>query len=79
MALGGHHLVAIAWGIGVAVCVALMAVISGLEARVDIGFLVGSAAATVVMFIGVVRMRSRMVGADVADLVEAIEHEPLEI
>jgi hypothetical protein len=32
-----------------------------------------------VMFIGVVRMRSRMVGADVADLVEAIEHEPLEI
>jgi O-antigen/teichoic acid export membrane protein len=79
MALGGHHLVAIAWGIGVAVCVALMAVISGLEARVDSGFLVGSAAATVVMFIGVVRMRSRMVGADVADLVEAIEHEPLEI
>lgn len=79
MALGGHHLVAIAWGVGVAVCIALMAVISGLEARVDIGFLIGSVATTVVMFFGVIRLRSRMGDADVADLVEAIEHEPIEI
>jgi len=79
MALGGHHFVAIAWGIGVAVCVGLMAVISGLEARVDIGFLVGSAATTVVMFAGVLRMRNRMATTGVSDLVEAIEHEPLEI
>ena len=79
MALGGHHLVAIAWGVGVAVCVALMAVISGLEARVDIGFLMGSVATTVVMAIGVVRQRGRMVDAGVSGLVEAIEHEPLEI
>jgi len=79
MALGGHHFVAIAWGIGVAVCVGLMAVISGLEARVDIGFLVGSAATTVVMFAGVLRIRNRMATTGVSDLVEAIEHEPLEI
>lgn len=79
MALGGHRLTAVAWGAGVIVCGALMAVISGLEARVDIGFLVGSAASALVMFLAVARFRDRMAQATVGDLVDGIEHEPIEI
>lgn len=79
MALGGHRLTAIAWGVGAVVCVVLMALIPGLEARVDTGFLVGSAATAVVMYIGVALRRKEMGLTGVGQLVEAIEHEPIEI
>lgn len=79
MALGGHRTTAVAWGVGVAVCVALMAVISGLEARVDIGFLVGSAATVVVMFVGVSRRRNLMEAVGLEGLVTAIEEQPIEL
>jgi len=79
MALGGHRMTAIAWGVGAAVCVALMAVISDLELRVDIGFLVGSAVTAVVMFIGVSRRREQMETTGIGGLVTALEQEPIEI
>jgi len=79
MALGGHRLTAIAWGVGAVVCVVLMVLIPGLEARVDTGFLVGSAATAVVMYVGVALRRKEMGLTGVGQLVEAIEHEPIEI
>lgn len=79
MALGGHRMTAIAWGSGLVVCVALMAVIGGLEARVDIGFLAGSAATAAVMFLGVMRLRGRMESVGVEGLVTAIEEQPIEL
>ena len=79
MALGGHRMTAIAWGSGLVVCVALMAVISGLEARVDFGFLVGSAVTAAVMFLGVVRLRNRMGTTGLEGLVTAIEEQPIEL
>lgn len=79
MALGGHRMTAIAWGVGAAVCVVLMAVISDLELRVDIGFLVGSAVTAVVMFIGVSRRREQMETTGIGGLVTALEQEPIEI
>ena len=79
MALGGHRLTAIAWGVGAAVCVVLMVLIPGLEARVDTGFLVGSAAAAIVMYVGVALRRRQMGLTSVGELVQAIEHEPIEI
>ncbi len=79
MALGGHRMTAMAWGAGALVCVALMAVISDLELRVDVGFLVGSAVTAVVMFVAVGRRRTQMETTGIAGLVTAVEQEPIEI
>ena len=79
MALGGHRLTAVAWGVGAVVCIALMAVIPDLELRVDIGFLVGSAVTAAVMFIGVARRRAQMESTGIEGLVTALEQEPIEI
>lgn len=79
MALGGHRITAIAWGIGALVCVVFMAVIPDLELRVDVGFLAGSAVTAVVMFVGVARRRAQMESMGIGGLVSAIEQEPIEI
>jgi len=79
MALGGHRMTAIAWSLGLVVAIACMSTIQSLELRVDLGFLVGSLLTTIVMFVAVVRRRSRMDDLGVGVLVEAIEHEPIEI
>ncbi len=79
MALGGHRTTAIAWSLGLIVAIACMALIHDLELRVDLGFLLGSSLTTVVMFVAVLRRRSRMDDIGVGALVEAIEHEPIEI
>jgi O-antigen/teichoic acid export membrane protein len=79
MALGGHRMTAIAWSLGLVVAIACMSMIQSLELRVDLGFLVGSVLTTIVMFVAVVRRRSRMDDLGVGVLVEAIEHEPIEI
>ncbi len=79
MALGGHRMTAVAWGLGLVIAVACMSVIQGLELRVDLGFLIGSVLTTIVMFVAVVRRRSSMDDLGVGALVEAIEHEPIDI
>ena len=79
MALGGHRTTAIAWGLGLIVAIVCMSLIQGLELRVDLGFLLGGLLATAVMFPAVLRRRSRMDDLGVGALVEAIEHEPIEI
>jgi len=79
MALGGHRMTAIAWCLGLLTAIGCMALIGGLEARVDFGFLIGSALVTVVMFVAVLRRRSQMDDVGVGALVEAIEHEPIDI
>jgi O-antigen/teichoic acid export membrane protein len=79
MALGGHRITAIAWGIGALVCVVFMAVIPDLELRVDVGFLAGSAVTAVVMFVGVARRRAQMESMGIGGFVSAIEQEPIEI
>jgi hypothetical protein len=56
-----------------------MSLIQRLELRVDLGFLLGGLLATAVMFPAVLRRRSRMDDLGVGALVEAIEHEPIEI
>ena len=49
MALGGHRFQALAWGLGLIVCVAVMLAVSGLELRVELGFVLGAAVAAVAM------------------------------
>jgi len=80
IALLGHSRAAIAWGVGVATFVGVTAVAGNdLFLRVELGFIAGAAAATVLMglFLGQ-RMRAGVEGS-VADLMELIEHEPLEL
>ncbi|MEX1216926.1 MAG: hypothetical protein WEA11_00230 [Acidimicrobiales bacterium] len=79
MALGGHRMTAVSWGVGVLVTVAVMASLSDLELRVDLGFLAGAIAATIMMFVAVYRRRAQMIDLGIGGLVEAIESEPIEI
>lgn len=79
MALGGHRMTAVAWSVGLVVAILCMATIDGLELRVDLGFLFGSLVTTSVMFISVIRHRAQMDDVGVGALVEAIEHEPIDI
>jgi O-antigen/teichoic acid export membrane protein len=79
MALGGHRAMAGAWAAGLAVCVATMAVIPDLEYRVEVGFLVGTLVAAVVMAAVSFRRIERNATVGVGALVDAIEHEPIEI
>ena len=79
MALGGHRFTAFAWGAGLSVCLLIISVISDLELRVDLGLLGGSLVAAVVMMIGLLRRHAQISEAGIGSLIEAIEHEPLEI
>jgi hypothetical protein len=79
MALGSHRLMVAAWAVGLTTCIATMAAIPGLELRVEVGFLVGALVAALAM---AVFTFSRMRNADdstLEGLIEAIEHEPIEI
>jgi O-antigen/teichoic acid export membrane protein len=51
VALGDHRITAVAWGIGSIASLVVMAVVTGLELRVDLGFLVGSAVAGLVIML----------------------------
>lgn len=79
MALEAPRTTALAWGLGVAACVATMALVDGLELRVDLGLIVGAAVSALWMAVALVRRQSQIDGADIGALVEAIEHEPIEI
>jgi O-antigen/teichoic acid export membrane protein len=79
VALGDHRITAIAWGIGCIASLIVMAVVNGLELRVDLGFLVGSAAAGITMGIALRFEQRRMATTGIGALIDAIEHEPIEI
>ena len=79
MALGGHRLMTGAWALGLAVCVGVIATIPGLELRVELGYLFGSSASMVAMSLALWARIGRADGMGIESLVEAIEHEPLEI
>jgi hypothetical protein len=79
IALKGHRVCAVAWGLGLTASVITMTLVDGLELRVDLGFVIGSAVATLVMAIALARRQSLIDGAGIESLIEAIEHEPIEI
>lgn len=79
IALGGHRLMSAAWGGGLVVCVAVMASISDLELRVEVGFLAGAIVAAIAMAGALWSRIGRAEGMGIESLVEAIEHEPIEI
>jgi O-antigen/teichoic acid export membrane protein len=79
MALGGYRSMVASWAAGLAVCIAIMASVSDLEWRVEGGFLVGALLSALGMFVAA-RLTLRKVGdVGIEALVEAIEHEPIEI
>jgi O-antigen/teichoic acid export membrane protein len=79
MALKGHTVCAVAWGLGLSASIITMAIIPGLLLRVDLGFVIGSAVATLGMAIGLARRRNQIASTGIESLIEAIEHEPIEI
>ncbi len=79
VALGGHRIMSAAWSLGLLVAVGVMAGIGDLERSVELGYLAGACVAAVAMGLA---MRSRIASsgtASVESLIEAIEHEPMEI
>jgi O-antigen/teichoic acid export membrane protein len=68
-----------AWVAGIVAFVAATAVISDLFLRVEVGFVAGGAAASVTMGALLLNQMRHGARATVEDLVEVIEHEPLEI
>jgi O-antigen/teichoic acid export membrane protein len=79
MALHGHRLMTGAWALGLVACVAVIAVISDLELRVELGFLIGSLVAALAMGLATWTRMGRANGSSLDNLIEAIEHEALEI
>jgi hypothetical protein len=79
IALHGHRMAAVAWGLGVVAFIAVAAAIPELDLRVEMGFLVGATVSTIVMgWALVVRMRHG-VDEGIDSLISQIEHEPLEL
>jgi O-antigen/teichoic acid export membrane protein len=84
IALLGHSRALIAWGVGLVLCVGVMALgssatTSDLFLRVELGYLAGCLGAAMMMTLFLVT-RVRAQGPEsLSLLVEAIEHEPLEI
>ena len=83
IALLGHGRALIAWAVGLVLCVGVMALgssatIDDLFLRVELGYLAGCLGAAVMMTVFLLaRLRSQE--GDLSVLIEAIEHEPLEI
>ncbi|MBV8949749.1 MAG: hypothetical protein JOZ99_02660 [Actinobacteria bacterium] len=79
IALNGHAKSTIAWIIGVVVFLGVVAGVSDLFLRVELGFLVGSAVSGAVMAVFLVQLLRQGATATIEPLIEAIEQEPLEI
>ncbi|MFN8028667.1 MAG: hypothetical protein U0W40_20615 [Acidimicrobiia bacterium] len=84
IALLGHAQALVAWAVGLVLCLAVMGVmtssdVSELFLRAELGYLVGCGTAALMMAVFLF-FRLRKVGpGSLSLLVEAIEHEPLEI
>lgn len=79
IALEGHARQTFAWCVGIVVSLAVIAVVSDLFLRVELGFLFGSLAAATMMALFLVRDLRAGKHGKLSDLVQAIESEPLEI
>ena len=80
IALRGYAAAAIAWMIGIVGFVAVTAVVNDLFLRVELGYVAGTAVASLAMAIALfARMRRGVTADGLEELVENIEHEPLEI
>jgi O-antigen/teichoic acid export membrane protein len=79
IALNGHAKSTIAWVVGVAVFVGVVAVVSDLFLRVELGFLIGSAASAALMAVFLTQLMRDGVTPSIGGLIEQIEQEPLEI
>jgi O-antigen/teichoic acid export membrane protein len=84
IALLGHGRALIAWTVGLVLCVGVMALgssatISDLFLRVELGYLAGCLGAAVMMTIFLLTSLRSQGPESLSLLVEAIEHEPLEI
>jgi O-antigen/teichoic acid export membrane protein len=78
IALKAYKQAAFAWIAGIVVFVATVAAGSNLFLRNELGFVAGSGVAAILMSVFLV-VRMRRGGATLEDLVEVVEHEPLEI
>jgi len=84
IALLGHALALVAWAVGLVLCVSVMGVMTSSEVselflRAELGYLVGCGTAAFMMAIFLVFKLRANGPASLELLVEAIEHEPLEI
>jgi O-antigen/teichoic acid export membrane protein len=80
IALMGHSRAAMAWALGIVGFVIVTALGDDLFLRVELGFLAGSVLAAAVMAALLLqRIRAGVLPDTVTSLVEALEHEPLEI
>jgi O-antigen/teichoic acid export membrane protein len=80
IALRGYAAAAVAWMLGIVGFVAVTAVINDLFLRVEVGYVAGTAVSAAAMGVALLTRMHRGVAADGLDeLVENIEHEPLEI
>jgi O-antigen/teichoic acid export membrane protein len=84
IALLGHGRALVAWSIGLVICVGVMALgssatIDDLFLRAELGYLAGCATAALMMMAFLVLQLRKQGPASLSLLVEAIEHEPLEI
>jgi O-antigen/teichoic acid export membrane protein len=84
IALLGHGRALIAWAVGLALCIGVMALgssdtIDDLFLRVELGYLTGCLAAAVTMAVFLLTRLRAQGPESLSLLVEAIEHEPLEI
>jgi O-antigen/teichoic acid export membrane protein len=84
IALLGHGRALIAWTIGLVVCVGVMALgssatVDDLFLRAELGYLAGCTTAAAMMMVFLLTQLRRQGPVSLPLLVEAIEHEPLEI
>ncbi len=84
IALLGHGRALIAWTVGLVICVGVMALgssatVDDLFLRAELGYLAGCATAAAMMLVFLVLQLRRQGPVSLPLLVEAIEHEPLEI
>jgi hypothetical protein len=84
IALLGHALALVAWAVGLVVCISVMGVMTSSEVaelflRSELGYLAGCGTAALMMAIFLFVKLRRHGPASLSLLVEALEHEPLEI
>jgi O-antigen/teichoic acid export membrane protein len=79
VALGDHRVTAFSWTLGLIGSMIVMATVSGLELRVDLGFLIGSTISGIAMGIALYMKQRQMDTTGIGALVEVLEHEPMEL
>jgi hypothetical protein len=79
IALNAYARVAFSWVAGVAGFAVVCALISDIFLRVELGFLAGAVVACALMLLQLQRVMHTGLAVSAQSLLEAIEHEPLEL